>query len=152
MLAAEGKLYEYVDSKDWKERGRGELRLNVHSGTHKARLVMRQKGSQRLLLNANLYPQMPTSKMVGGKGATFAAVNAAPPVPAEGAGKEGEGADAAAGAVAASSTMKTYAFKAKSAAEIDDFLAKVDQYKATSVEPSAGEGDKQANPDGWGPQ
>jgi hypothetical protein len=116
---------------------------------------MRQKGSQRLLLNANLYPGMVTSKMVGGKGATFAAVNAAPAVPGEGEAKgekEGEGGDAAAAAAAAEAPkMKTYAFKAKSADEITLFLSSVDQYKERSGVDAAGEGagDKQANPDAW---
>lgn len=32
-----------------------------------ARLVMRQRGNLRLLLNANLWPQMPVSMMDGGK-------------------------------------------------------------------------------------
>ena len=159
---AEGKLYEFVDGKDWKERGRGDLRLNVHRSTHRARLVMRQKGSQRLLLNANLYPQMTTSKMVGGKGATFSAVNAAPPVPGEDQGKAEQGAggkqeqdaaaaDAAAGpAAAAAASMRTYAFKAK-ADEITAFLAAVDKYKAGSKEGAGGEGEasKQGNPDSW---
>jgi hypothetical protein len=115
---------------------------------------MRQKGSQRLLLNANLYPGMVTSKMVGGKGATFAAVNAAPAVPGEGEAKgdkEGEGADAAA-AAAEAPKMKTYAFKAKSADEITSFLSSVDQYKERSGVDAVGvegAGDKQANPDAW---
>lgn len=162
LCAAEGKLYEFVDGKDWKERGRGELRLNMNHSTHRARLVMRQKGSQRLLLNANLYPKMTTSKMVGGKGATFAAVNAAPPVPGgEGAAKDDDGeaggaASAAAAAAAAASTMKTYAFKAKSADEISAFLAAVDRYKVERPD-VAGSGDKQddgaavpaKNPDAW---
>ena len=32
-----------------------------------ARLVMRQRGNLRLLLNANLWPKMPVSMMDGGK-------------------------------------------------------------------------------------
>lgn len=135
MCAADGKLFEFVDGQ-WKERGRGDMRLNVHHSTKKARLVMRQKGSQRLLLNANLYPKMSTSKMVGGKGATFAAVNAAPPVPGEGQ-KEGEAAESAAATAAA--VMRTFAFKAKGADEITGFLAAVDRYK----------GGLEANPDAF---
>jgi Ran-binding protein 3 len=139
VCAADGKLFEFVDGQ-WKERGRGDMRLNVHQSTKKARLVMRQKGSQRLLLNANLYPKMSTSKMVGGKGATFAAVNAAPPVPGEGQ-KEGEAAESAAAtaAAAAAAVMRTFAFKAKGADEITAFLAAVDRYK----------GGREAHPDAF---
>jgi hypothetical protein len=117
---------------------------------------MRQKGSQRLLLNANLYPKMPTEKMMGGKGATFAAVNAAPAGGGEGGGqgkgeKEGEEAAAAATAApaagAAASCMRTFAFKAKGTAEIDQFLAAMDKYKAGSGADAGGE--QPANPDGW---
>lgn len=156
VLTAEGKLFEFVDGKDWKERGRGDLRLNVHRATQKGRLVMRQKGSQRLLLNANLFPKMTTSKMVGGKGATFAAVNAAPPVPSDGSGKGDQNAqdDACASAEAASAaaSMKTYAFKAKSADEISAFLAAVDMYKQDrpgDAAATAEEGGNPTNPDSW---
>jgi len=152
--AAEGKLFEFVDGKEWKERGRGDLRLNIHRSSHRARLVMRQKGSQRLLLNANLFPTMIPSKMVGGKGATFMAVNAAPPVPSEQQGKaekQEEGAADAAATPAAAPSLKTYAFKAKSA-EIDAFLDAVNKYKDGSQDDAAAdaaEGSKQANPDSW---
>jgi Ran-binding protein 3 len=52
------KLYNFVDKKEWKERGLGVLRLNV-SGLDaddaecrpKARLVMRADGSHRVILN-----------------------------------------------------------------------------------------------------
>eukprot|EP00188_Purpureofilum_apyrenoidigerum_P004163 Plantae.Rhodophyta-Purpureofilum_apyrenoidigerum.ctg4580.p1 GENE.Plantae.Rhodophyta-Purpureofilum_apyrenoidigerum.ctg4580~~Plantae.Rhodophyta-Purpureofilum_apyrenoidigerum.ctg4580.p1 ORF type:complete len:411 (+),score=83.83 Plantae.Rhodophyta-Purpureofilum_apyrenoidigerum.ctg4580:393-1625(+) len=52
------KLYELEanDSKtQWKERGVGNLKLNVHKETHKARLIMRSEGSLRLVLNASLW-------------------------------------------------------------------------------------------------
>lgn len=160
--AADGKLYEFVNGKDWRERGRGDLRLNIHRGTHRARLVMRQKGSQRLLLNANLYPKMNTSKMVGGKGATFSAVNAAPPVPGEEQPSKGDDKQEGGQAVpeaggAASTSMKTYAFKS-SADEINAFLAAVEKYKGAKVDddaagdtPAADTAGKPApsNPDGW---
>lgn len=129
--AGEGALFEFDASKQWRERGRGEMRLNVapryvqqrsaadgwvglriaclrqqvhvlpgrgpalsvtyataspscllhHTSTSwptcipcahvarsgQARLVMRQKGNLRLLLNANLWAEMQVSKMEGGK-------------------------------------------------------------------------------------
>lgn len=117
-------------------------------------MVMRQKGSQRLLLNANLYPKMPTEKMMGGKGATFAAVNAAPAGGGE-SGVKGEkdgeeaaaAAEAAPAAGAAAPCMRTFAFKAKGTAEIDQFLAAMDKYKAGSGADAGGE--QPANPDAW---
>ncbi|KAI4718989.1 hypothetical protein E4T48_04754 [Aureobasidium sp. EXF-10727] len=52
------KLYNFVDKKEWKERGVGVLRLNVtepkpddEDSTIKARIVMRADGSHRVILN-----------------------------------------------------------------------------------------------------
>ncbi|KAH0400338.1 hypothetical protein KCU89_g5286, partial [Aureobasidium melanogenum] len=52
------KLYNFVDKKEWKERGIGVIRLNVtepkpddKDSTIKARLVMRADGSHRVILN-----------------------------------------------------------------------------------------------------
>ena len=51
------KTYNFVDKKEWKERGLGVLRLNVTEpqsddgdSTLKARLVMRADGSHRVIL------------------------------------------------------------------------------------------------------
>jgi hypothetical protein len=156
LSAADGTLFEFVDGKEWRERGKGEIRLNLHKGSRQGRLVMRQRGSHKLLLNANLYPKMATSKMVGGKGVTFAAVNAAVTAAAAGqdaskeekqdakdgdtAGKEEAAAAAAAAAEdgkgaggKGASAMRTYAFKAKSADKIDAFVVAVDQHKASAA-------------------
>jgi hypothetical protein len=155
LCAAEGTLFEFVDGKEWRERGKGEMRLNLHKASRQGRLVMRNRGSHKLLLNANLYPKMATSKMVGGKGVTFAAVNAAVTAAAAGQDaakeekqdtKEGDAAEkdeAAAEAAAAAedgkaggkgtSAMRTYAFKAKSAEKIDAFVVAVDQHKASAA-------------------
>ncbi|KAL3133297.1 hypothetical protein ABBQ38_007177 [Trebouxia sp. C0009 RCD-2024] len=76
VFASEGTLFQFdeQDTKMWRERGRGELRVNkAHSG--QARLVMRQRGNFRLLLNANLWPHMPVSMMDGNKGVNFACIN-----------------------------------------------------------------------------
>ena len=58
-------LFEYIDSQ-WRERGRGEMKMNVGVGD-KARLVMRQRGNLRLLLNANIFPLFKLTPMDGGK-------------------------------------------------------------------------------------
>lgn len=138
--AADGALFEFVNGKEWRERGKGELKVNINTATKQARLVMRQRGSQKLLLNARLYPNMTTSKMVGGKGVTFAAVNAAVATTAgDAAGPEGkDGAEAAAEqpeagkdkAAGAAHVMRTYALKVKAADKIDEFIRVVDSHKA----------------------
>lgn len=67
MRAGDGVLFEYAESQ-WRERGRGEMRVNVAVGAGaQARLVMRQRGNLRLLLNANLFPGMKLTPMDGGK-------------------------------------------------------------------------------------
>ena len=91
---------------------------------------------------------------MGGKGATFAAVNAAPAGGGE-SGVKGEkdgeeaaaAAEAAPAAGAAAPCMRTFAFKAKGTAEIDQFLAAMDKYKAGSGADAGGE--QPANPDAW---
>ncbi|KAF6263158.1 hypothetical protein COO60DRAFT_1698932 [Scenedesmus sp. NREL 46B-D3] len=163
LYAADGTLFEFVNGKEWRERGKGDLRLNLHKASRQARLVMRQRGSHKLLLNANLYPKMATSKMVGGKGVTFAAVNAAATAaaaagqqadkegkekPKEDAKEEDAGQEEAAKGEAAADAqvagedgkagggkvaMRTYAFKAKSADKIDALVVAVDQHKASAT-------------------
>lgn len=65
VRAGDGVLFEYIDSQ-WRERGRGEMKVNVGVGD-KARLVMRQRGNLRLLLNANIFPLFKLTPMDGGK-------------------------------------------------------------------------------------
>jgi Ran-binding protein 3 len=63
----DGTLFEFDDEKrQWRERGRGEMRVNVAS-SGQARIIMRSKGNFRLLLNANLWPEMKVTPMDGGK-------------------------------------------------------------------------------------
>ena len=69
VRAGDGVLFEYIEAQ-WRERGRGELRVNV-AGGGQARLVMRQRGNLRLLLNANLFPGMKLTPMDGGKVGTL---------------------------------------------------------------------------------
>lgn len=67
VFTGEGTLYEFDETKKWRERGTGEMRLNVLPESRQARLIMRQRGNLRLLMNANLWREMPVSKMDGGK-------------------------------------------------------------------------------------
>ncbi|KAF6172888.1 hypothetical protein GIB67_035442 [Kingdonia uniflora] len=74
VFAADAVLFEYLDG-GWKERGKGELKVNVStSGVEKPRLVMRARGIYRLILNASLYPDMKFANM-DKRGITFACVN-----------------------------------------------------------------------------
>ncbi|KAK7261848.1 hypothetical protein RIF29_28171 [Crotalaria pallida] len=75
VFNADSILFEFVDG-GWKERGKGELKVNVSSETEKARLLMRSKGNYRLILNARLYPDMKLTNMEK-KGVTFACINSA---------------------------------------------------------------------------
>lgn len=66
LWSGEGSLYEFDAAKAWKERGKGDLKINRAPG-RPARFVMRQRGQHRLLMNANLWPQMKVTQMDGGK-------------------------------------------------------------------------------------
>ncbi|KAL8226157.1 hypothetical protein R6Q57_018714 [Mikania cordata] len=74
VFTADSVLFEFIDGR-WKERGKGELKVNVlTSGTRKARLVMRARGNYRLILNASIFPDMKLTNM-DKKGVTFACLN-----------------------------------------------------------------------------
>ncbi|CAN6442156.1 unnamed protein product [Victoria cruziana] len=107
VFVADASLFEFFDG-GWKERGKGELKLNVRlEGAGKPRLVMRTKGNYRLILNANLYPDMKTTNM-DKKGITFACINSA-----------GEG----------KSSLSTFALKFKDASIVDTFRRAVTVHK-----------------------
>ncbi|XP_073122684.1 nuclear pore complex protein NUP50B-like [Henckelia pumila] len=112
VFTADSVLYEYVAAA-WKERGKGELKVNVStSGTGKARLIMRAKGHYRLILNASLYPDLKMTDM-DKRGVTFACVNSA----AE--SKDG---------------LSTIALKFKDSSTVENFRAAVTSHKdATPV-------------------
>ncbi|XP_074563502.1 nuclear pore complex protein NUP50A-like [Curcuma longa] len=107
VFAADAIMYEYMDG-GWKERGKGELKLNVSvSDAEKARLVMRAKGNFRLILNASIYPDMSLTNM-DKKGVTFACINSA------GEGKGG---------------LITVALKFKDGSIVQEFLESVSAHK-----------------------
>ncbi|KAL3840910.1 hypothetical protein ACJIZ3_025501 [Penstemon smallii] len=111
VFTADSILFEYIDG-SWKERGKGELKVNVSTtGTEKARLVMRARGNYRLILNASLFPDMKLTKM-DKKGITFACVNTA------GDGKDG---------------LSTIALKFKDASIVEDFQAAVEGHKGKTT-------------------
>lgn len=139
VFAGEAALFEYDANRQWKERGRGELRVNV-APSGQGRLVMRQKGNLRLLMNANLWAEMQVTKMEGGKGATFVCVNAAAAGEETTPGKK----DAAKEAPiepkevpAATTQLSTFAARFKTADDVEGFAAAVDGAKAAPAKEAA---------------
>eukprot|EP00249_Psilotum_nudum_P018928 c27024_g2_i1 orf=570-2102(-) len=111
VFAADATLFEFLDG-GWKERGKGELKVNVTMESEgRARLLMRSKGNYRLLLNASLFPDMKMAIM-DSRGMTFACVNSA----AEG-----------------KQCLATYAVKLKDGLAAASFKEAVDTYKGCSV-------------------
>ncbi|KAL0722709.1 hypothetical protein Bca4012_037308 [Brassica carinata] len=103
-FSADSVMFEYLDG-GWRERGKGEVKVNVSSSGGKARLVMRAKGNYRLILNASLYPEMKLASM-DKKGITFACVNSE--------GREG---------------LSTFALKFKDPTIVEEFRVAVDKHK-----------------------
>lgn len=107
VFTADSVLFEFIDG-GWKERGKGELKVNVSmAGTGKARLVMRARGNYRLILNASLYPDMKLTNM-DKRGITFACMNSI-----------GEGNDG----------LSTFALKFKDGSIVEEFHAAVLEHK-----------------------
>ncbi|KAL5231295.1 hypothetical protein ABZP36_030071 [Zizania latifolia] len=108
VFTADSALYEYLDG-GWKERGKGELKLNIpESGGERSRLVMRAKGNYRLILNASLYKDM-SMKDMDKKGVTFACMNSI-----------GD----------SQSALVTFALKFRDTGIRDEFKAAVEMHKA----------------------
>uniref|UniRef100_A0A7S1T254 RanBD1 domain-containing protein n=1 Tax=Tetraselmis chuii TaxID=63592 RepID=A0A7S1T254_9CHLO len=127
-FAAEATLYEFDDNKTWKERGKGEMRVNL-AASGQARFVMRQRGNLRLLMNANLWSGINIAIMDGGKGVTFAVVNAAAGVEEEEGGKPKE----------AETKLGTYAVRFKSKDHVSEFMAVVEANKSNGQKEANGE-------------
>ncbi|CAD6237252.1 unnamed protein product [Miscanthus lutarioriparius] len=114
VFTADSALYEYLDG-GWKERGKGELKLNVpvsggESG-ERARLVMRTKGNYRLVLNASLYIDM-SLKDMDKKGVIFACMNSIGESP---------------------SSLATFALKFKDTATREEFKDAVESHKTSKA-------------------
>ena len=83
LFKTDGALYEYVSSEEdgkmpgWRERGRGEFKINSTKKKDNVRMIMHTKGNFRLILNASMFKGQKFAKMEGGKGVTFPCVNAA---------------------------------------------------------------------------
>ncbi|MCO5598938.1 hypothetical protein L7F22_053037 [Adiantum nelumboides] len=110
VFGADATLFEFIDAA-WKERGKGELRVNVPlEKSGKARLLMRSKGNLRLILNASLFPDMKMTSM-DSRGVTFVCVNSA---------------------VEEKSGLTTYALKFKDSIAAVNFRDAVDAHKSPS--------------------
>ncbi|ESQ48348.1 hypothetical protein EUTSA_v10020773mg [Eutrema salsugineum] len=106
-FTADSIMFEYLEG-GWKERGKGELKVNVSTtDNRKARLVMRSKGNYRLILNASLYPEMKLASM-DKKGITFACVNSISE---------------------AKNGLSTFALKFKDPAVVEEFRAVIEEHK-----------------------
>ncbi|GAB2293564.1 hypothetical protein Dimus_027773 [Dionaea muscipula] len=75
IFCADSVLFEFLDV-GWKERGKGEVKVNISTSglKERARLVMRARGNLRLILNASLYPDMKLANM-DERGISFSCVN-----------------------------------------------------------------------------
>ncbi|XWS11888.1 hypothetical protein CRYUN_Cryun37aG0043400 [Craigia yunnanensis] len=101
VFSADSVLFEFIN-RGWKERGKGELKVNVSTtGAERARVLMRARGNYRLILNASLYPDMKLTNM-DKRGITFACMNST--------GEEKEG-------------LCTFALKFKDASIVEEFRA-----------------------------
>lgn len=159
VFSGEGALYEFDAGRQWRERGRGEMRVNAGE-QGQGRVIMRQKGNLRLLLNANLWADMPVARMEGGRGVTFAVVNHAQEQGGAGAGEgktgeaeavgekaaatetsEEEGANANGTAAADKSApgLATFGFRIKSPEILEAFFEALQTHKGvqTGVEAAA---------------
>ncbi len=133
----------------WKEKGRGEVSLNLRSVgaeaaeaaeaeadggmKRKARLVMRASGSKRLILNANLWPEMVITQMGASNGVTFACVNAVGSSTSGGGGGGGGGEEDGAGATKPS----TYALKLPKSVKINTFIDLLNEHKKAEEQPAS---------------
>lgn len=113
VFTADAVLFEFIDG-GWKERGKGEVKVNVSNAAKKSRLIMRARGNLRLILNANLYPDMALTAMEK-RGVTFACVNSA-------VSEEGK-----------AFGLATFALKFKDPAMVEEFRTVVEEHKGERV-------------------
>ncbi|KAL6954260.1 hypothetical protein U1Q18_044863 [Sarracenia purpurea var. burkii] len=110
-FTADSVLFEFAEG-GWKERGKGELKVNVSTAEMgKSRLVMRARGNYRLILNVSLYPDMKLTNMEK-RGVTFACMNST-----------GEAKD----------RLSTFALKFKDSSLVEEFGAAVTEHKGKTA-------------------
>jgi len=74
LYSCMASLYEF-DTGQWKEKGKGMLKLNKHKDKGTIRLIMRQQGNLKLMLNAHVWDGMKITKMEESKGISFSCIN-----------------------------------------------------------------------------
>lgn len=115
VFSANAVLFEFLDG-GWKERGKGELKVNVSSSGEKerSRLVMRTRGNLRLILNASLYPDMKLAD-IDKRGISFACVNTT---------------------TEKNDSLTTYALKFKDGSVKESFSSAVAAHKGEAAQPA----------------
>ena len=74
LYSCAASLYEF-DKGQWKEKGKGMLKLNKHKVKAAIRLIMRQQGNLKLMLNAHVWDGMKINTMEESKGISFSCIN-----------------------------------------------------------------------------
>lgn len=128
----------------WRERGIGMLRVNV-GPSGRARLVMRQLGNLKLLMNAAICPDLKMERTENMPRVSFCCANQASdgsefrqePKPLQGGSSEGATGDAPA-SVDGAGNMGMYALKMGSIEKVVAFLEQVNRLKESN---SADEGE-----------
>lgn len=124
----------------WRERGTGLLRINV-GPNGKARVVMRQLGNLKLLLNAALFPALKLERTEGLPRVSFCCAHSAE-LAARDDSDEGDVAAAApdgAGTSTSSQKLILYALKMGSMEKMDDFIEHVERLKMQAPASEEGE-------------
>lgn len=139
MWSSKAALYHFEkrgEKNSWRERGIGMLRVNV-GPSGRARMVMRQLGNLKLLLNAAIFPDLKLERTEGMPRVSFCCANKASEAgteagqeakPQKGTTSEGATADAPAGAEV-SGGMGMYALKMGSNEKVVAFLEQVNRLK-----------------------
>lgn len=149
VLSCKTALYQFdkeAEKPMWRERGMGTLRINVR-GDGKARVIMRQLGNLKLLLNVALFPALKFERTDGLPRVSFYCPHTAETAAKDDAERGGQAADpadgAGAGASASSQKMTLYALKMGSMEKIDTFIEHVERLKmndsAQAAAPISGE-------------
>jgi hypothetical protein len=144
VWSSKAALYHFEkrgDKSSWRERGIGMLRVNV-APSGRARMVMRQLGNLKLLLNAAIFPDLKLECTENMPRVSFCCANQASEVATgggqeakqpKGVGGEGSTGDTLAG-TESSCSMATYALKMGSIEKVKAFLEQVNRLKENGGE------------------
>lgn len=125
VFSGDGIIYSFHDKQQWRQKGAGTIKVNVNEKTGIARIIMRQKGTLRLLMNASLWAGMSVTKMEGGQGVTMALDNRAEGEETKEDGKPTEEKKSDED----TPRLLTYAVRIKPLEELEKFIKAVEEYK-----------------------